>query len=229
MHGHPIAVAGQCADAVRRAVDTIGFDVRLVIDPTGQIEETFIELAAARDVYDAVLVDADGDAPVLCSRLARELGVVALDIGAALRRLLYPPGLTQTEFDARWLIDLYVRQAAEPPPADPHRLEGRLVRERGTAAVFYIERGRARWITHRDILGLVEGDVAELEPGELAAIPPGLRVGVVHDGQAGIYVLIDGHKLPVNLGLPVAPIDSQALSRLPLAERPLPWFPGAGG
>jgi hypothetical protein len=225
----PIAVVGPSAHALHRSAPEAGFDVGLAIDGGQPADELFVILAAARDAYDAVLVDADRIAAGLCVRLKTELEVVALDLGRAVRRLLDPGSVIRPESDAGRMIELYLQQSAEAPPGTPHPFEGRLVRERGTAAVCYIEHGRARWVTHRSILALIGGPVLDLDPGELASIPGGVRVGLVHDGRSGIYLLIDGRKVPLDMGMPVSAVAANLLDEMALDERRLAWSPGAPG
>ncbi len=221
----PLAVAGRAADAAFSAQAAIGLEITVAIQRLDPLEEAFIALAAARGDYDAVLVTSADSGTELCARLARELSVVAIDLGVAFERLLYPSDATSSELEQRWAADLYARELDEPTP--PHRHEGRLVRERGATSVFYIEHGRARELTHPRIIGLIGGEVAELERDELAAIPLGLPIDAVHDGRLGLCLLIDGHRRPLDLGIPVRSAAPDALGGLPVERPELPWQPGA--
>jgi hypothetical protein len=221
----PLAAAGRAAEAAFTAQRAIGLEITVAIQQLDPLEEAFIALAAARGDYDAVLVSSADSGPELCARLARELNVVAIDLGIAFERLLYPSDATRSELEQRWAVDLYARELDEPTP--PHRHEGRLVRERGTTSVFYIERGRARELTHPRMIGLIGGEVADLERDELAAISLGLPIDAVHDGRLGICLLIDGHRRPLDLGIPVRSGAPDALGRLSVERPEFPWQPDA--
>jgi len=219
----PLAAAGCAADAAFAAQEAIGLEITVAVQQLDPLRDAFIAIAAARGDYDAVLVSSPDSGTELCARLARELSVIAIDLGVAFERLLYPSDAAGSELAQRWAVDQYARELDEPSP--PHRHEGGLVRERGTASVFYIERGRARKLTHRRMTELIGGQIAELEPDELASIPRGLPIEAVHDGRMGICLLIDGHRRPLDLGIPVRSVAPDALGRLPVEGPEFPWLP----
>jgi hypothetical protein len=227
----PVACVGPLARDAQRFSDLIRFNVTLTVELDGpsDLDAAFTALAAARDGYDAVLVAAGTSAGILCSRLARELDTVAVDLGRGLDRLLYVryPGLTLGGAEARWAAECYIRDAAKAPPDPPHPLEGELIREQGGRAVFLVERGAARHVTHKALIAHLRLRPSEVSPEELAALPRGLPLGLIQSHGAGqLYLLIGGRSVPVRLGLPGPTIASSAVEDLPGAE-PLDWFPGA--
>jgi hypothetical protein len=209
----------------------MGLDVGLVVglDDVCELEEAFLELAARRECYEAVLVAGDVPAKPLCARAARELEVVALDIGHALDRLVHPRLAERSPYlKARLEVGAYLRGLASPPPAPAHELEGRLVQVRGDAAVFYVERGMARPLVHRALLELFEQPPERIEREVLEALPRGVPIFVVHERLTGTFVLIDGVKRPVQIGLPFTVLDDLSLEHLSVDSRPVHWYPGAG-
>jgi hypothetical protein len=207
----------------------LGLDVRLAVglDDTREVQAAFEELAAQRDSYDVVLVAGDVPAKPLCSLLARELEVVALDIGHALDRTLHPRPAEAEQLRLRRDVAEYLRQSALPAPEPEHELEGRLVRVRGEKPVYYVERGTARPVRHRELLSLFDHEPIEIEPQVLATMPPGMPLFAVHERFGGTYLPIDGTRRPIQLGLLFTVVDDQALNTLTLDDRPIEWHPGA--
>ncbi len=70
-----------------------GLDVRLVVglDELSELDSVFRTLAAQRGAFDVVLAATGLPAKPLCARLARELDIIALDMGSALDDVVYPP------------------------------------------------------------------------------------------------------------------------------------------
>ncbi|MEZ5120433.1 MAG: glycosyltransferase [Solirubrobacterales bacterium] len=230
--GRPVAVVGPLGDAALRFGDRVGLDVRLAVELNGidGVEGALRELAIRRGEFDAVLVGAGSPGRVLCGRIARELGAVAFDLDEALDRLLYVrhPAHGPADVDRRWQWERYLREVAEPPADDPHPLEGRMVREAGTSPVFLIERGRRRWVSSRNMVEFLGGEVAEATRAELDALPDGLPVSVLYERSGALVLALSGRRVPVDLGLPVAAADDLPTDLLGRAERELRWFPGAG-
>ena len=83
-------------------------------------EDAFIAMAAARGDYDAVLVSSTDSGTELCARLARELSVVAIDLGVAFERLLYPSDASRLRAGAtvgRGPVRARARRAIATAPA----------------------------------------------------------------------------------------------------------------
>lgn len=229
--GAPVAVVGPLGpDAARYAPD-LGLDVRVVLELTrgSQIERVLGELAAVRDAYDVVLVAAGPPGRVLCSRAARELGAVALDLGHALDRLLYVRhGIVRgVEIAARWQAEQYLREALQPPPDPPHPLEGQLVRVPGERGQYLVERGRARHVTHRLLSAMFGDRPHDVDPGTFAQLLPGMPLAAVHDRRTGLHLLLGGRRVPLRMGIRAAAVDDLPLQALPVEEAALDWFPGA--
>jgi hypothetical protein len=121
----------------------------------------------------------------------------------------------------------YLQRAALPGPTPAHEFEGRLVRVRGEAAVFYIERGIARRVVHRRLLELFPAPPTDIEREALAGVSEGLPMAAVHELSGGTFILIDGTKRPLLTGLPLTVTDDGSLDDLPLDNRPVHWYPGA--
>jgi hypothetical protein len=86
--GRRVALVGPSRPA---RPDQGGFDVRVtaILDDMSELELVTDRLSVQRAEFDAVLSTAAVPGKVLCARLARELGVVALDLGGALEQI--PP------------------------------------------------------------------------------------------------------------------------------------------
>jgi glycosyltransferase involved in cell wall biosynthesis len=231
LDGTPVAVVGPLAREAARYAPDLGLDVRVVLELTrgSQIERVLDELAAVRDAYDVVLVAAGPPGRVLCSRAARELGAVALDLGHALDRLLYLRfGISrEIEVAARWQADQYLREALQPPLDPPHPLEGQLVRVAGERGQYLIERGRARRVTHRALSAMLGGHPREIDPDTFAQLPTGMPLAAVHDRRAGLQLLLGGRRVPLRTGIRAAAVDDLPLQMLPEEDAPVDWFPGA--
>lgn len=82
----PRTLAPALPSSDRDGAEDHGFDVRVSVglDDLDEVEPVFQTLAAQRGAFDVVLTTAAVPAKLLCSRLARESGVVALDLGAGL-------------------------------------------------------------------------------------------------------------------------------------------------
>lgn len=231
LDGRPVAAVGRLAADAQRFADRIGYDVTLAVELDGpsELESAFLELAAERDAFDAVLVAAGSSARLLCARLARECDVVAVDLGYAFDRLLYERngGMSPAEVEARWAAERYIRESADPPPDPAHPLEGQLIREPGNRAIFLVERAKARRVTHKALLSHLAADVVEVAPELLAELPRGLPLGVVRGRESGQpFVLVGGRRVPLRLGLPTPPVSSPAVDLL-VGAPPIDWFPGA--
>jgi GT2 family glycosyltransferase len=227
--GRGVAVVGPLASHARRWADAIGLDVRNAIDLGPGVDEVLAALAARRERCDAVLVSG-GPAPALvCTRAARELDLVAIDLGHALERMLYVRHGIEggRELAERWALDRYVLSAAEPPPDERHPLEGRLVQAEDAAAVYYVERGSRRWLAHRELLRLFDGPVHRLPEPEVDALPLGLPMVALVGSSLGPLVLIDGRRVPLDLRIPTRSLERLELDGVPVAERTIAWFPGA--
>lgn len=66
----------------RRRGKRLDIALTIALGHMRELDRTFVSLAAQREAYDVVLVAGEVTAQILCSRLARELGVVALDATA---------------------------------------------------------------------------------------------------------------------------------------------------
>jgi GT2 family glycosyltransferase len=213
----PAALLRSIGDGLfRSAAPRLDVRVAVPLDDMSDIEDAFTLLAAQRERYDAVLVAGQLPAKPLCVRLAHELGVVALDLGMPLGRLLHPRfGRDALALIAtHWEVAEYLRQVHHPSGESRHPLDGRLVRARGEPAVYYVERGAARAVGDPRLLTPALGQPLEIEAEELARLPRGPRVCVVHERLTGPYVLLDGRKHRVSLPLPVAELDDLALAGL---------------
>ena len=82
----PAVVLGRSPVEVRRQGERLGIVVThtVALDDIRGVDRALLDLAARRDVYDAALMAGDVPVKPLCSRIARELGVVALDMGHAI-------------------------------------------------------------------------------------------------------------------------------------------------
>ena len=233
--GRPVALAGPtglvgwAAWQRREHLRRRGLDARLVVglDGLDEVERALLELGEQRELYDAVLVCGGPAAKSLCARLARELEVVALDIGDALDRELLPryrPGSAAAR--AARDISRYLRQLSSAP-GEPHELDGRLVRVPGQPGVWYVERGRARLLVHRALVALFEQAPVEIEAETLASLPEGVPLGVVHERLVGTYLLVDGQKRPVDFALPFAVANDDTAEALGFDSPVVHWYPGA--
>jgi hypothetical protein len=154
---------------------------------------------------------------------------VALDIGHALDRTLHPRHAAVSEqLKARKDVIEYLRQTASPPPYPPHELEGQLVRAPYEAAVYYIERGAARPVQHRELLELFDHQPVQIEREVLDRLPRGLPLFAVHERFGGTYLPINGARRPIQLGLLFTVVDDNAFEALQLDARSIHWHPGAG-
>jgi hypothetical protein len=91
----PGGVAGPAGKGHASYRRSHGFDVcwEVGLDDMYELESAFAALAADRGAYDVVLTVGGVPTKVLCSRLARELDVVALDMGrATLDDIVHPAG-----------------------------------------------------------------------------------------------------------------------------------------
>jgi hypothetical protein len=72
----------------------------------------------------------------------------------------------------------------------------------------------------------VAGEVREVAPQELAALPQGLPVCAVRAlGTDRLYMLIDGRKVPLDLPLPIAPVGGLDLDGVPSGPPALSVMP----
>ncbi len=219
----PTVLAGRAGRVARRAHQReLGFDVRLAVglDDTRRVAFAFAELAARRESFDVVLVAAAVPGVLLCSRLARQLDVVALDLGRALAGVVRAPG-DSALVGLAGEVAAYLRGRAFPLADPPHPLEGSLIRPRGEADVFYVERGEARQVVHPGLLALFEHEPAEVEPNLVLALPRGLPLCAVQGPLTAPCVLLDGRRVTVRLAMPVVAVEDPALAELPADEREL--------
>jgi GT2 family glycosyltransferase len=219
----PSAVAGRAGadhEAYRRSE---GFDVRCEVglDDMDELESAFAALATDRGAYDIVLTVGGVPTKALCSRLARELDVVALDMGwVTLDDIVHPllDGGHNPLVTLRRDVESYLLKTRAPtstPVPAPHALDGRLVRVPGETSVYYIERGTARELLHPGLQRLFDAEPVEIAPTAFLAIPRGTPLCAVHEPLSGPYVLIDGRKLKLELELPVVAIEDLALKAIP--------------
>jgi hypothetical protein len=205
------------------------FDIRTAVglDDMSELEAVFLTLAARREAYDAVLVASCGvPGKALCSRLARELEVVALDLGQPVNRFIHPRFNDRSAIYARtrWEIEQYLRELATPAPLPRHELEGRLVRS-SDGQLVYIERGRARKLTHDALRSLFDQEPVDVASELLEQLPHGAPLAVVHERLTGPFVLLDGHKQAIDLGLLLVELRDGALRDAPEMDGTLPWHP----
>jgi hypothetical protein len=234
--GRALALVGpstlmSCVDWSRRAqLQQVGIDLRLAVsvDDLRDLPRAVSELSGQRDSYDAVLAATSASAKPLCTRVARDLGVVALDIGRALDRTLCPgyDAYSPRLVAQRYLRD-YLRELAAPPPP-PHELDGRLIRQPGEAAVYYVERGAARGVPHRELLQLFEDEPIEIDHEAFASLRQGVPLFVVHERSGATYLVIEGTRRSLGLGLPLASQYDATLDVLAEDGRVIHWYPGAG-
>jgi hypothetical protein len=122
----------------------------------------------------------------------------------------------------------YLRRSALPPPDPPHELEGQLVRVRGEAAVYYVERGAARAVQHRELVELFDHKPLEIEHEVLDGLPKGMPLFAVHERFGSTYLPINGTRRPIQLGMLFTVVDDLALEALKPDTRTVHWYPGAG-
>jgi hypothetical protein len=237
LRGRPVALVGSSAlvgSALwrrRERLQAVGLDVRLVVglDDTGEVQDAFVELAAQREVFDVVLVAGDVPAKPLCARLARELEVVALDIGHALDRALHPRHVTAArQLKLREDVSAYLAQSALPAREPPHELEGQLVRVGGEPAVYYVERGAARALQHHALLELFDQPPVQIERHVLDSLPRGIPLFAVHERFGGTYLPINGTRRPIQFGVALTVFDDPPATSLSRDDRLIHWYPGAG-
>jgi hypothetical protein len=234
LSGRPIAFAGPTplADSLtwrrRTQLEAYGLHISsaLCLDRLDDVDGALLELSAHRDAFDAVLVAGDIPSKPLCSRLANELDVVAVDIGHALDSTIRGSRITAGQLTAHWNASEYLRQTASPPTQPRHEFDGRLVQARGDAAVYYVERGAARLLSTRALLQLFDEPPIRIEQETLDSLPAGVPIFAVHEPLVGTYILIDGAKRPVMLGLQLAVID-EPTDHIALDPRAVRWYPGA--
>lgn len=229
LDGRRVAVVGPLAhDALRWAAD-IGIDVTVAIGHagSGSAQSVVDALAKAAGACDVALTGGGPYAAELCTRAARELGLVALDVGHALERLLYVRHGFRDGRDVaeQWAVERYLRATAEPPPDEPHPLEGKLVQAEGTAGVYLVERGLARALRHRELLALFDQSVERLAAEEVEALPRGLALGAIYDRRRGPQLLIGGQLVGLDFGVPFHAVDRVGLEGVRSAGRRVPWFP----
>jgi GT2 family glycosyltransferase len=234
--GRPVAVVcpSTIAEVVNLRANPWSFGVfqpRLAVpmDDLVETERALAALASMPETFDAVLVAVGAAGIPLCTRLARELDSVAIDVGHAIDRVLHPRYSEQSAplVHTRWQSAQYARGLAKRTGKVTNQLDGSLVRVPGAATTYYVERGRARAIPHDGLLELFSGPVVEISADALAALPPGAPVCVVHERFIEPYVLLDGRKVRVQLGLPLVELPDFTLDSLPTDDRTLRWFPGA--
>jgi hypothetical protein len=152
--------------------------------------------------------------------------VVALDLGFPLARFLHP-GYNQRSARlarARWEVQEYLRGLRAPEPDPRHPLEGRLVRTPGGPTV-YVERGRTRLVEHPALLALFDHEPQVVAAEAVEALPRGAPLAVVHERLTGPFVLLDGRRRAVELGVTLLEVDDLALTEIPQAAPPFSWPP----
>jgi hypothetical protein len=235
LRGRPVAIVGPALDVEwaswrnRERLRDVGLDIRFTVGINGidDIERVVIALGAHRDLYDAVVVSGDVPAEPLCKRLARELELVAIDLGDALQRMIDPRVAPPVQREALHDVAAYLRESTAPRPKPPHALEGRLVRVHGEPAVYYIERGAARVLRHRALTQLFDHRPVEIERSALDRLPRGMPLLAVRERFGGTYLPVDGTKRPLTIELPLTILDEPPASTLRRDERTISWFPKA--
>lgn len=236
LHERPVAVVAPEAllDSVRQGHrQGAGLHVAVAagLDDLSEVDRVLSVLAAQRESYDAVLIGAMVPGKILAARLARELGVVALEFGITLGQLLHPRfgRATVPVATARWEARRYLELIASGGAAGggaalgEHPLNGRLVRVAGRRGAFYVERGTARPVARYELLADRVGPAIEVSDEDLDALPRGPRVLIVHERLTGPYVLLDGRCIPVDVGLDVVEVGDLALAVLPEDPGRLAW------
>ena len=155
-----------------------GIEVALTVslDDVRDLESVFDTLAANRGAYDVVLSAATVASKILCARLARELNVVALDLGlGALDDIVHPrlEAGRNPLVALRADVEAYLRQGDEADGAGEHEFEGRLLYVEEGGPRFYIERGMAREVTHGALLALFDQEPVRVPRGVLLGTPTG--------------------------------------------------------
>ena len=227
MRDQRLAVVGRRGpEAHRRATELdLNISVAVPIESVDQIDEAFKRLASRREDFDAVLLAAGLASRILAPMLARELGVVALDLGHALDRLLNPGYRTAAApmLKKRWWMTQYVATLNDPAPCPPHQHEGHLVRPSGGKRVFLIERGRLRPLLHREHLSLFDHKPVEVDASVIADLPEGAPICIVRESLTGPYVLVHGRKHRVSPLLEVVQLDDLTLAQVPDGEDFRAW------
>jgi hypothetical protein len=202
-----------------------GFAVRLVtgLDDLRDVAGAVGLLGARRAEFDAVLVVGNVAAKPLCSRLARELDVVALDVGEAASRLLHPryAGGTNPLVFLRAEVNRYLQQMRSDAPYPHSEFEGRLIRPRGGGAIYYVERGALREVLSPSLLRLFDHEPTEVEPGAITLMRRAMPLCAVHEPLTNHYVLLDGKKVPLDLGITTVVVDDLRLDAVPDDDREL--------
>lgn len=199
----------------------LGYDVGVVtaLDDLSEIHTSLLELATYRDRFDVVLVAGDIPAKILCSRLARGLNCVAIDVGHALDERFHALYNRQSAslVATRWSVAAYLREAASEQVGPSHPLDGSLIRVAGTARYFYVERGRARRVAPA-LRDLFKSPPVDVDSEVVTRLLPGAPVCAVQGNWVGPVALIDGKRVPVGLGTRVVNVDDFQLLRLPVAD-----------
>jgi hypothetical protein len=199
----------------------LGYDVGVItaLDDVSEIQSALLELAAYRDKFDVVFAAGDVPAKILCSRLARGLNCVAIDVGHALDERLHALYNRQSAslVSTRWSVAAYLREATVDRSGPPHPLDGSLIRPAGTARYFYVERGRARSVAPA-LLPLFKAPPVEVESAVVDRLLPGAPICAVQGNWVGPVALIDGKRVPVGLGTRVINVDDFLLLQLPAAD-----------
>ena len=131
---------------------------------------------------------------------------------------------TQVELEARWVMERYMREAWATStrhtscPQGPTRAEN-------AGELFYVERGRIRRLSHPLLAALFNGAPLDIDPAELAKMPAGVPVVAIHDGGHPAYVIVDGQKVQLQLGMRLTRVEDRLLADIPEAETPLRWIP----
>ena len=211
-------------DQVRR--DELDVRLAVSLDDMSEIDNVVTALGAQREAYDAVLVLGDLPARLACVQIARELEVAALDLGLPLARFLHPGYNARSAELARrrWELEEYLRRLNTPAPDPPHALEGRLVQS-SAGSIFYVERGQRRLIEHPALLALFDHEPGEVEPEVLNELPRGAPLAVVHERLTAPFVLLDGRKRAIELGITLADLDDFAIRDVPETHPALRWSP----
>jgi len=230
LKGKRVAVVGRMAEALLRSGSRIGFDVSVHCGLEGaeEIEQTVEFLTENREKFDVLLASAGVPAVVLCSRIARHLNCVAIDFGHTLNRILNANFSEKTLGieKEKWRIEQYIKQHKQSSFSDtaPHPLAGRICRtEKGH--YYYIERNIRRYIPNLALVDYLQCERLNVRTEDIQSLPLGAPMCIVQERLGSPYLLKDGRKIPVKLGLRFFEVADGLLDALPLEDRVVEWFP----
>lgn len=224
--GRRVAVVGRLAAEADRRQGELGWDVTVATGLEGfdDIDRVFGLLQDRRDDFDILLAAAGIPAVVLAVRVAHELERVAIDFGHSLNYLLNPNFSEKTLINKkyRYRLENYLTGRDDDRPGSP--LDGSFCRsERGV--VFYVESGRKRHVRSQRLLDALSAKVVNVSGTDLSQLDDSVPLALAYDELLGVFLVKDGTRIPVELGVPVIDTTGLDLGGLPVSPIPLEFAP----